>query len=181
MTVRNFIPVSLFFILNSVTPLAREEQAQSREVPIKEVLYIYRLSQITVFVVIGFILFGLIYFLIRYRNFKKKEKTARMDASEFTHEEIKAIYGEDLPEEMLSPDKLSREALKSIAEKELAREGKKPGDVKYFDGPLDWDDVDEKFHPKPKIIRSEFSKDEVSPKKQKPTTKDNKDKQSNNS
>jgi hypothetical protein len=153
----NLIQISLPLIFTSISPRVLDTQPKPDPARVEQILYISRLSQITILVVVGFILFGLIYFLVKFHRFRQNEKTSRTKASELTPEEIKALYGENLPEDMLSPDKLDRDSLRSIAEKELAKEGRKVGEKNFFEGPLDWEDVDENFQPRPKVVRSDFS------------------------
>jgi hypothetical protein len=160
----NLIRISFPCIFTSITAKVVEAKPQPDPSQVERILYISRLSQITILVVVGFILFGLLYFLIKFRRFRQNEKTARTKASELTPEEIKTLYGENLPENMLSPDKLNRDALRSIAEKELAKAGRKVGEKNFFEGPLDWEDVDENFQPRPKVIRSDFPEFKKPPK-----------------
>ena len=164
MKISDPIRFSLPLILTSVSPGLLDDKPKPDPARVEQILYISRLSQIMIFVVAGFILFGLIYFLVKYYRFKQNERTARTNTSELTPEEIKTLYGEDLPEDMLRPDKLNRDALRGIAAKELAKEGRKVGEKNFFEGPLDWEDVDENFQPRPKVIRSDFSDVQKPPK-----------------
>ena len=171
----SLIRTSLPVVFTSITPKLLDDKPKPDPARVEQILYISRLSQIMIFVVAGFILFGLIYFLVKYYRFKQNEKTARTNASELTSEEINTLYGEDLPEDMLRPDRLNRDALRSIAAKELAKEGRKVGEKNFFEGPLDWEDVDENFQPRPKVIRSDFS-DVQKPSQSPPNDDDPKDK-----
>lgn len=175
MKISDPIRFSLPVILTSVSPRLLDDTPKPDPARVEQILYISRLSLITVLVVVGFILFGLVYFLVKYRRFKQNEKTVRTRVSELTSEEIETLYGEDLPEDMLRPDKLNRDALRSIAAKELAKEGRKVGEKNFFEGPLDWEDVDENFQPRPKVIRSDFSDVQKLPKSP-PNDDDSKDK-----
>jgi hypothetical protein len=130
--------------------------AQETPVDVKEIYTTSRtfLLMMNMFVAI-FLLFVLMFILLKYRSFKKKNKRAmKLD---LTSEELKALYGDDMPVEIGNLEKLSREELRIIAEKELEKQGLKPGERDYLKGPLDWDDLDENFRPRPKVIRSEIS------------------------
>jgi hypothetical protein len=98
----------------------------------------------------------------RYFSAKAKRKKSALSLSDLSPEELQRLYGSDLPEEFTSPESMSRDELKLLALKELEKQGRKPGDIDYRKGPLDWDDVDENFHPRPKVIRSDISKIEPS-------------------
>lgn len=99
--------------------------------------------------------------LRRYNKAKEKRRQRALSVAELTPEELEKLYGGDFPEEFASLDKMSREELRILAYKELEKQGRKPGEVDYLKGPLDWDDVDENFQPRPKVIRSDISKVEL--------------------
>lgn len=133
-----------------------------------------------IFIVV-FVVFMLFYFLIRLKSYRSVMKR-RSDVSEMTPEELRAIYGgEDIPDIDRSLDRLSREELRIIAEKELEKRGIKPGEKDFFKGPLDWDDLDENFQPRPKIIRSDLCFPDSSKIAEKYKPKEKKENNSNNS
>jgi len=129
-----------------------------------------------------FLLLGaVIYSIIRLRKIKAKKKKDQRSL-ELTREEAEALFKqEEFAADVKGLERMSREELRIMAEKELQKQGLKPGEKNFLKGPLDWDDVDENFRPRPKIIRSDFSKMDI-PKKteeeKKKNSPDEKDKKS---
>ena len=116
--------------------------------------------------IIGLPIIALLGYLIgvsikRYMQAKEKKRKDAVKLSELSPEELERLYGGNFPDEFASIDKMSREELKLLAKKELEKQGRKPGEVDYRKGPLDWEDVDENFRPRPKVIRSDISKIDI--------------------
>ena len=147
---------------DSVTPRIRDGRTSLSNEEMRVLLergkFLSTLSQASLFLLLAVILFGVFFILNRIKQLKKKREKSLALVSEMTTEELETLLGDDLSEGMLSLDRMTRKEMKIIAEKELAKQGRKPGDIEYLKGPLDWDDIDENFQPRPKVIRSDFSK-----------------------
>lgn len=150
-------------LFGSVTPHIRDGKEPLSQDELRILLdkgkFLSKLSLTSMLLLLVVILGGIFFIMIRVRKLKKLREKNLNITSEMTDQEIETLYGDDLPEEMTSLDRMSRKEMKIIAEKELEKEGRKPGEIEYTKGPLDWDDVDDDFQPRPKVIRSDLSKD----------------------
>ncbi len=158
MNLNGLIPFLHVFILTSVSPHVRDTQRTDPHEALERMVYITNLTRASMYLLLFVVIFGVVFLLLRMKKIRDKQQKSKIKISEITPEELKAIYGDDLPKGFASIDKLSREELRAIAEKELEKEGRKVGEKDYLKGPLDWDDIDEDFQPRPKIIRSDLSR-----------------------
>ncbi|MFH1515910.1 MAG: hypothetical protein ABIG42_10680 [bacterium] len=152
----------IIILVESVTPGIRDgkESLSNEEIHIlmEKGKFLSSLSQASLFLLLMVILFGFFFIMSRINKIKKKRESKAAAVSEMTAKELEALLGDDLSEGFISLDKMSRDELRILAKKELEKEGRKPGEIEYLKGPLDWDDVDEDFQPRPKVIRSDLSK-----------------------
>lgn len=146
------------WLFTSITPIVRDSQSESKQEVLDKMIHITNLTRASFFLPLLAFLFGLAFLLIRMKKIRENAEKDKIKLSEMTPEELKAIYGDDLPEGFASIDKMSRDELRVVAEKELEKEGREVGEPEYLKGPLDWDDVDDNFQPRPKVIRSELSR-----------------------
>lgn len=158
MSLNGLIPFLHVLLLTSVSPYVRDTQRTDPHEALQRMVYITNLTRVSMYLLFFVVIFGVIFLLLRMKKIRDKHQESKIKISEMTPEELKVIYRDDLPEGFASIDKMSREELRVIAEKELEKEGRKVGEKDYLKGPLDWDDIDEDFQPRPKIIRSDLSR-----------------------
>ena len=137
---------------SAVILIGQEKNYDPKEMLKTTQFYLYLTNIFIALALAGFVT----YLFYRFKKFKAEQKKKSLP-SDMSPEEIKAIYGEDSMEGIFNVDRMSRDELRIIAEKELEKEGLKPGDKNFFKGPLDWEDIDEDFKPRPKAIISDFS------------------------
>lgn len=147
-----------FYSVPADISTVHEIDMSAKGVPWKLILPTYAIIGVPI---LAFLIFLVIKSINRYIVARKNTRKRKESISGLTKEELEQLYGGDYPDKFTSLDNMSREELKLLAKKELEKQGLKPGDKDYFKGPLDWEDVDENFKPRPKIIRSEISKVEI--------------------
>ena len=158
MNVSGLIPFIHACLFTSVTFHVRDAQHENPREALDRMIYITNLTRASMILLLLVVVFGVVFLILRMKRMREKQQKSKIKISEMTPEELKAIYGEDLPEGFASIDKMSLDELRVIAEKELEKEGRKVGEPDYLKGPIDWDDVDDDFKPRPKVIRSELSR-----------------------
>lgn len=158
MNLNGLIPLLHVCLFASVTPLVRDTQRTDPHETLQRMVFITNLTRASMYLLLFVVIFGVLFLILRMKKIRDKHQKDKITVSEITPEELKAIYGDDLPEGFASIDKMSREELRIVAEKELEKEGRKIGEIDYLKGPLDWDDVDENFKPRPKVVRSDLSR-----------------------